>query len=187
MCYHSYFIFLLEKQFYFSFFTMTIRASMKLVYTIASTKQCHIIFFFIKVLKNIYKYWNSGSGPSSQGQLKAKTGFIILIYYYVSFVNHSNVPAVHEISILLKQKYWDSLQGHFKVKISCLTTIRNILINLLNIATVASCWFNLFLNTLTFGDAYLRITLKAETLQSFSKTGTWSTGIKLFISEAKFA
>lgn len=160
---------------------------MRLAYTIASSKLCLIIFFFIKVLKNIHMYWNSGSGPSSQGQFKAKTGFIILIYSYVSFVNHSNVPAAQEISILLKQKYWDSLQGHFKVKISCLTTIWNILINLLNIAMVASCWFNLFLNTLTFGDAYLWITLRTETLQSFSKTGTWSTDIKLFISEAKFA
>lgn len=50
-------------------------------------------------------YQDSGFGPSSQGQLKAKSGLITLIYYYVSFVNHNNVPAAHEISILLKQKY----------------------------------------------------------------------------------
>lgn len=63
------------------------------------------MFFFINVLKYTRMYRDSGSGSSSQGQLKAKSGFITLIYYYVSFVNHNNVSAAHGISILLKQKY----------------------------------------------------------------------------------
>lgn len=142
----------------------------------------HYIFLH-KGFKKYSVCWNSGFGPPSQGQFKEKPGFIILIYSYIFFLNHDNVPAAHEISILLKQKYSGSLQGHFKVKISCITRVNDVLINLLNIVTESNFLFNLFLNTLTLGIAHLLITLRVETSQSPSKTGTWSTDIKPFISK----
>lgn len=97
--------------------------SISLVNATESSKESHIILFFIKVLKNTCVCWSSSSGPPSKHQFKAKPGFIILIYSYVVFVNHDNVLTAHEIAILVKQKYSGFLQGHLKLKISCITTI----------------------------------------------------------------
>lgn len=98
------FLLLLPTVFYI-FLSLSCLTRPRLADEIVSSKKYCIRFFIINVLKYTRMYQDSGFGPSSQGQLKAKSGLITLIYYYVSFVNHNNVPAVHEISILLKQKY----------------------------------------------------------------------------------